>query len=588
MRYIRIISILLGIFMIIPLFTVGASAATLEQVDYFISIIGPMATEDMRQNGILASLTMAQAMHESGFGTSNIAVKTNNLFGMKAYSSWKGRVYCTKTGAIYTDFEEAEAIIGTALYKTYTENFFRVYSSWAESVSDHSKLFNTNDRYANLRGLTDYRLAARYVVEDGYCGDPGYTETLIYYIEKYELYNYDINIPDDGTIDSVDIGVDELRLEAGKSITVYPAVTPSTATGYSFSFTSSDTSVATVSQSGVIQGLSTGRTVITVKAGSKTDNAVVYVHQSGVILYTGITTGMINCRSVPSSDGGYTTVLGSFAEGTALIVFGDAVSGGWYLVCGRGLNNNWITGYSYGSYVSITGTFNGDTPVDPDPGDTDPGEDTDPFIATSYQIGVTTGRLNQRTGPAASYPLVGTFAVGTNVLLIGEPDNGWYYCVGYSESGKVIEGYSGGAYINVLGGFLATSGLPLTEKDGYITGISLGRTVSNLQNALKYADIEVYNKSGVKITGDSNLANGCVLKFTWCGKVYVTKTLLIAGDINCDGVISALDYISLRLHILSLTPLTGVAYKAACITGNSTPCVMDYITVRLNILGISN
>ena len=49
----------------------------------FISTLGPLATKDMRTSGILASITMAQAILESGWGTSELAVNANNFFSMK-------------------------------------------------------------------------------------------------------------------------------------------------------------------------------------------------------------------------------------------------------------------------------------------------------------------------------------------------------------------------------------------------------------------------------------------------------------------------------------------------------------------------
>lgn len=64
-------------------------------------------------------------------------------------------------------------------------------SSWAESLADHSALFNRLDRYKNLRGLTDYKLACRYVREDGYATDPSYTSKLVNLIETYDLTIWD-------------------------------------------------------------------------------------------------------------------------------------------------------------------------------------------------------------------------------------------------------------------------------------------------------------------------------------------------------------------------------------------------------------
>ena len=142
MRYIRTISILLAVILVLPLFVITGSTASVspEDKDRFISVVGEMAREDMRKNGILASFTIAQAIHETGWGTSNLAVRGNNLFGIKAYNTWKGRVYCRANQTIYNSLEEAEEIIGSALFNTeeYKNNFFRVYSSWQESVDDHS------------------------------------------------------------------------------------------------------------------------------------------------------------------------------------------------------------------------------------------------------------------------------------------------------------------------------------------------------------------------------------------------------------------------------------------------------------------
>ena len=49
----------------------------------FIDTLGPLVTKDMRTSGILASVTLAQAILESGWGTSELAVNANNFFGMK-------------------------------------------------------------------------------------------------------------------------------------------------------------------------------------------------------------------------------------------------------------------------------------------------------------------------------------------------------------------------------------------------------------------------------------------------------------------------------------------------------------------------
>ena len=68
---------------------------------------------------------------------------------------------------------------------------FRKYPSWEDSINDHSGLFWRSVRYENLRGCTDYKLACKYVKDDGYATSPTYTQTLINTIETYRLYTWD-------------------------------------------------------------------------------------------------------------------------------------------------------------------------------------------------------------------------------------------------------------------------------------------------------------------------------------------------------------------------------------------------------------
>ena len=63
----------------------------------FIEYIGSKATLDYQQSGILASITIAQACLESGYGTTDLAINANNLFGMKTTLSgntWKSYLDC--------------------------------------------------------------------------------------------------------------------------------------------------------------------------------------------------------------------------------------------------------------------------------------------------------------------------------------------------------------------------------------------------------------------------------------------------------------------------------------------------------------
>ena len=146
----------------------------------FIERVGKLAAADMQKSGVLASLTIAQAILESGWGKSGLTVKANALFGIKAGSSWKGRVYSAKTQECYDG----------ATFTTVTA-LFRAYGSWAESVADHSALLTGAARYKAVIGERDYKTACRAIKAAGYATDPKYADKLIQIIESYGLTAYD-------------------------------------------------------------------------------------------------------------------------------------------------------------------------------------------------------------------------------------------------------------------------------------------------------------------------------------------------------------------------------------------------------------
>ena len=127
----------------------------------------------MQRTGVPASITLAQGLVESAAGQSTLASKSNNHFGIKCHSDWKGK----KT---YRDDDKAGEC-------------FRVYSNAEASFKDHSDFLRYQDRYKFLFDLepTDYKGWAKGLKKAGYATDPKYAEKLIKVIEDYELYRYD-------------------------------------------------------------------------------------------------------------------------------------------------------------------------------------------------------------------------------------------------------------------------------------------------------------------------------------------------------------------------------------------------------------
>ncbi len=146
----------------------------------FLDKIKPYVLQDMAKTKILASLTASQALIESNKGNSGLAVKGNNLFGIKG--AYEGQSVQMLTTEYYN---------GVA-HKVYAN--FRKYPSWAESISDHSALFNSKERYKNLRNCQDYEEACINVKKDGYATSPTYTQTLINPIKKFKLWMWDYEV----------------------------------------------------------------------------------------------------------------------------------------------------------------------------------------------------------------------------------------------------------------------------------------------------------------------------------------------------------------------------------------------------------
>ena len=146
--------------------------ATLQTYWDYIATWRDIAVQQEQDYGIPASITMAQALLESGAGKSELATRANNHFGIKC-NGWTGR-------KSYHDDDEMNEC-------------FRAYDNVYESYRDHSVFLTTSKRYSSLfeLKLTDYKGWARGLKACGYATSPTYANKLIEIIQLYKLYQYD-------------------------------------------------------------------------------------------------------------------------------------------------------------------------------------------------------------------------------------------------------------------------------------------------------------------------------------------------------------------------------------------------------------
>ncbi len=160
-----------------------------------ISKVGSLFSADQKKSGILASVSLAQFILESGYGKSELAQNANNCFGMKAVlsgnswrgSSWDGRSFYKKK----TQEQKADGSMMTIVAD------FRKYGCVEDSIADHSAYLNgamngAQKRYKGLAGEKDYKKAAQIIKNGGYATSLTYVEKLCDIIQRWNLTRFDV------------------------------------------------------------------------------------------------------------------------------------------------------------------------------------------------------------------------------------------------------------------------------------------------------------------------------------------------------------------------------------------------------------
>lgn len=141
-------------------------------IQLYISSYKDLAIAEMQRTGVPAAITLAQGIHETLAGTSDLVKMSNNHFGIKCKDTWNG------PSVKHTDDARNEC--------------FRKYSSANDSYRDHSDFLKGSPRYVSLFDIdpTDYKDWAYGLKKAGYATNPRYAEVIIKLIEDYNLQDY--------------------------------------------------------------------------------------------------------------------------------------------------------------------------------------------------------------------------------------------------------------------------------------------------------------------------------------------------------------------------------------------------------------
>ena len=187
-----------------------------DAVQEYIATYKDLAMEEMVRTGVPASIKLAQGIHETEAGASELVRTSNNHFGIKCKNTWTGE------SVRHDDDARGEC--------------FRKYDRPEDSYRDHSDFLKNSPRYSSLFNLdpTDYEDWAWGLKRAGYATNPKYPQILIKLIEQYNLNDYTLIALGRKKDDSQDIaavksktapqvysspaGIDENNGEAGNKL----------------------------------------------------------------------------------------------------------------------------------------------------------------------------------------------------------------------------------------------------------------------------------------------------------------------------------------------------------------------------------
>ncbi len=158
---------------------------TVSNAAFLAAAAGP-AQASQREFNVPASVTLAQAILESGWGKSKLSANDRNYFGMKCFGNPGGiAVACHD----YVT-QECDKVTQTCFTTTAS---FRVYNSPTDSFRDHGRQLSTLSRYAPAFSYAKQpnQFAAE-IHKAGYATDLTYTDKLVGLMVKYNLYQYDL------------------------------------------------------------------------------------------------------------------------------------------------------------------------------------------------------------------------------------------------------------------------------------------------------------------------------------------------------------------------------------------------------------
>lgn len=391
-------------------------------------------------------------------------------------------------------------------------------------------------------------------------------------LSEVEVYG-SVNLADE--VPMTGIAIDEtLALETGESATLSVSYLPATTTDDRTAvWNSSNPAVATVDNNGKIIALKEGTTTITVTVGAFTDTCTVTVTKPATI-------SSITIVSKPTKTSYYVgdslntaglIVRATYSNGTTQdITSGFIVTPAKLTTAGTQTVTVTYGGKKTTFTVTVVAVTVSSLTITTKP--TKLTYTQDETVDTSgMKVKVTYNNGTTETissGWTVSPSTVNT--VGTQTVTVSYGGKNATYTV--TVNSKVPSQITSSTYT-------------VDQTNRYISKIKVGTTVTTLLNGInEKAYCKVYNGS-TQVTGSTVVGTGMTVKLMDGNTVVKTYTIVVTGDANGDGKITASDYVNVKFHVLGKSTLTGAKAKAADINGDGTVTATDYVNIKFYVLG---
>lgn len=532
---------------------------------YFTRVIGSLSRKDYYDTDVLASITLAQGVYESGWARYGLPVGGKNLFGIKAYNTWSGMVYDQNEQILYDSYDAFLVSKGQSYINTVSA--WRAYPSWADSVHSHSALFLNESKYEAVVGEKDFEKAAYEIVDAGYCSDYGYATTVISLINKYGFTEYDDLTPDSDGVVGIICKKEQVWLSSEETFSVELEAYPAESVPSSIEWKSDDESVATVDQNGTVTAVSHGMTLISATLENGREACcIVYVDCNATVIESDVYVRV--SPSVSASNNG------KFYRGTPILVTQDETvsdsEGNEYLKA-EGFNSkgDFVDGYVLAEYIyrNIRGVSSVKTvqntvslipgqvytpSVYASPADAVDREltwSTDNSSVATVSSGVITAKSNGtavitasnasgvelkitvkvsdteaqqralvsshetvtvRQEPSSSASSIGRISFLSEVQVLGAPFGVWYKIKGTATSGKTVTGYAHSAYVRIIPDDAVVKIVTAGEGEDikvYEKTDTLSQTYGVLADNSTYASVSTGNGDWCFVVGVKNPGN---------------------------------------------------------------------------------